>query len=125
MKPLGPIPPVFEAIGGELAIGGQTASALAANAGTTPLFVYSRDMLERRVAELRAAMPDRLGINYAIKANPFAPLLELMSGLVDGFDIASGGELAIAQAVGIDPARISFAGPGKRDAELEAAIPHA
>ncbi len=122
MKPLGPIPPGFEAIGGELAIGGQTASALAANAGTTPLFVYSRDMLERRVAELRAAMPDRLGINYAIKANPFAPLLELMSGLVDGFDIASGGELAIAQAVGIDPARISFAGPGKRDAELEAAI---
>ena len=122
MKPLGPIPPGFEAIDGELAIGGQTASALAERAGTTPLFVYSRDMLEHRVADLRAAMPARLGINYAIKANPFAPVLQLMSGLVDGFDIASGGELAIAQAAGIDPARISFAGPGKRDAELEAAI---
>ena len=79
-------------------------------------------MLERRVADLRAAMPTRLGINYAIKANPFAPVLQLMSGLVDGFDIASGGELAIAQAAGIDPARISFAGPGKRDTELEGAI---
>jgi diaminopimelate decarboxylase len=45
-----------------------------------------------------------------------------MAGLVDGFDIASGGELAIVRAAGIDPARISFAGPGKRDAELEAAI---
>ena len=122
MKPLGPIPPGFEAIGGELAIGGQTASALAERAGTTPLFVYSRDILERRVADLRAAMPARLGINYAIKANPFAPVLQLMSGLVDGFDIASGGELAIAQLAGIDPARISFAGPGKRDAELEVAI---
>ncbi len=122
MKPLGPIPPGFEAIGGELAIGGQAASALAERAGTMPLFVYSRDMLERRVADLRAAMPARLGINYAIKANPFAPVLQLMSGLVDGFDIASGGELAIAQGAGIDPARISFAGPGKRDTELEAAI---
>ncbi|MGB3379145.1 MAG: pyridoxal-dependent decarboxylase, exosortase A system-associated [Allopontixanthobacter sediminis] len=122
MKPLGPIPPGFEAIGGELAIGGHTASALAEQAGTTPLFVYSRAMLERRVADLRAAMPARLGINYAIKANQFAPVLQLMSGLVDGFDIASGGELAIAQAAGIDPARISFAGPGKRETELEAAI---
>ena len=122
MKPLGPIPPGFETIGGELAVGGQTASVLAERAGTTPLFVYSRHLLERRVAELRAAMPPRLGINYAIKANPFAPVLQLMSGLVDGFDIASGGELAIAQAAGIDPGRISFAGPGKRDAELEAAI---
>jgi diaminopimelate decarboxylase len=122
MKPLGPIPAGFEAIGGELAIGGQTASALTDRAGATPLFVYSRTLLERRVAELRAAMPERLGINYAIKANPFAPVLQVMLGLVDGFDIASGGELAMAQAAGIDPAKISFAGPGKRDAELEAAI---
>ena len=44
-----------------------------------------------------------------------------MSELVDGFDIASGGELDLREA-GVDPARISFAGPGKRDAELEAAI---
>jgi diaminopimelate decarboxylase len=45
-----------------------------------------------------------------------------MAGLVDGFDIASSGELAICQSAGIDAARISFAGPGKRDDELEAAI---
>jgi diaminopimelate decarboxylase len=45
-----------------------------------------------------------------------------MSELVDGFDIASAGELAMAIGAGVDPARISFAGPGKRDAELEAAI---
>ncbi len=45
-----------------------------------------------------------------------------MAGLVDGFDIASGGELAIVLKAGIDPARVSFAGPGKRDSELEAAI---
>ncbi|MXP46497.1 pyridoxal-dependent decarboxylase, exosortase A system-associated [Altererythrobacter luteolus] len=122
MKPLGPIPQGYETKDGQLAIGGKTARDLVAEGGDTPLFVYSRELLDRRMADLRAAMPDRVGINYAIKANPFAPVLEHMAGLVDGFDIASGGELTMAQAAGLDPEKISFAGPGKRDAELEAAI---
>lgn len=124
MKPkaLGPIPTGYETKDGELAIGGMTASQLAERAGRTPLFVYSSALLEQRVQQLRVALPSRLGLNYAIKANPYEPVLKLMSGLVDGFDIASGGELGIAVAAGINPARISFAGPGKRDDELEAAI---
>ncbi|OYX64841.1 MAG: pyridoxal-dependent decarboxylase, exosortase A system-associated [Novosphingobium sp. 32-60-15] len=122
MKPLGPIPAGYDALNGELVIAGQTVTALVAKAGGTPLFVYSRELLDQRVATLRAAMPKRLALHYAVKANPFGPVLEHMAGLVDGFDIASGGELAIVQAAGIDPARVSFAGPGKRDAELEAAI---
>jgi len=67
-------------------------------------------------------MPSRLAIHYAVKANPYAPVLQLMAGLVDGFDIASAGELAMVDTAGIAPERVSFAGPGKRDAELEAAI---
>lgn len=122
MKPLGPIPAGYETQDGELAIGGRTASALVAEAGDTPLFVYSRSHLDQRVASLRAAMPDRLGINYAVKANPFAPVIDHMTGLVDGFDIASGGELEMVLAAGIEPDRVSFAGPGKRDVELKAAI---
>jgi diaminopimelate decarboxylase len=122
MKPLGPIPAGFAAIDGELAIAGRKVSALVEEAGGTPLFVYAADRLRARVADLRAAMPERLALHYAVKANPFAPLLGLMTGLVDGFDIASGGELTMVRAAGIDPARVSFAGPGKRDAELEAAI---
>ena len=119
-KPLGPIPPGFTKIDGELAIGRRRASDLAA-AGT-PLFVYSRTMIEARVAKLRAVLPERIRIHYAIKANSFAPLLQAMCELVDGLDVASGGELAMARAAGADPARISFAGPGKRDEELRAAI---
>lgn len=121
MKPLGPIPPGFATIDGELAIGGRKASALAAEAGT-PLFVYDGALISARVAALRAALPERLGLHYAMKANPFAPLLRHMARLVDGFDIASGGELAMAEAAGVAAERISFAGPGKRDADLEAAI---
>ena len=122
MKPLGPIPAGYETKDGELCVGGQSARELVAEGGATPLFVYSRDHLTQRVADLRAAMPERLKINYAIKANPFAPVLEHMATLVDGFDIASSGELTMAQMAGLDPAKISFAGPGKRDEELEAAL---
>jgi diaminopimelate decarboxylase len=121
-KPTGPIPSGYYAIDGQLAIGGRKVSALVDEAGDTPLFVYSRDLLAQRVAELRAAMPERLAIHYAMNGNPFPPLLEFMNGLVDGFDLASGGEMELALAAGVSAENMSFAGPGKRDRELEAAI---
>lgn len=122
MKPLGPIPPGFGVIDGVLAIDGTPVTALAEQAGMTPLFVYSAALLRIKFAHLRAVMPSRLAIHYAVKANPYQPILRLFSELVDGFDIASGGELAMLREAGIDPAKVSFAGPGKRVAELEAAI---
>lgn len=122
MKPLGPIPEGFVAIEGVLAIDGVVVTELVQRAGDTPLFAYSSQMIGAQVARLRVAMPDRLALHYAVKANPYRPLLEMMARLVDGFDIASGGELEIAHAAGLDPAQISFAGPGKRDRELHAAI---
>ncbi len=123
MKPLGPIPEGYAARDGVLAIdGAKITDIIAQSGGQTPLFVYSSNRLRARVSQLRAAMPERLAIHYAMKANPFRPLLRLMNTLVDGFDIASGGELGMALAAGVDPARISFAGPGKRDMELQAAI---
>ena len=121
-KPLGPIPAGYEALDGELAIGGLTASELVERGGSTPCFVYSRVHLDKRVADLRAALPARIGLNYAVKANPHTDVIAHMAPLVDGFDIASAGELSMLQAQQIDARRISFAGPGKRDDELEAAI---
>jgi len=122
MKPLGPIPQGYYAIDGVLAVAGRPVTEWVEQAGETPLFLYSADMIRARVTQLRAAMPERLALHYAVKANPFRPVLELFAGLVDGFDIASGGELALVQAAGIDAGLVSFAGPGKRDRELEAAI---
>ncbi|MES2753759.1 MAG: pyridoxal-dependent decarboxylase, exosortase A system-associated [Pseudomonadota bacterium] len=116
MKPTGPIPPDFEQ--GRLALGGREFADLA-EAGT-PLFVYDFGIVADRLARLRAAFPG-IDLHYAIKANPFAPLLTAMAPLVDGLDVASAGELATALAVKSGTA-ISFAGPGKRDAELKAAI---
>jgi len=123
MKAMGAIPAGWSADrGGMLLIGGQRADKLVDAAGDTPMFVYDSAMLTARVAALRIAMPAGLSIHYAMKANPFAPLLAHMAGLVDGIDIASGGELHLAVAASISPQHISFAGPGKRDRELRAAI---
>lgn len=122
MKPLGPIPAGFEGQDGVLLVSGRPVTEWVEHAGGTPLFLYPADRVRARVAQLRAAMPERLALHYAVKANPFVPLLEHMNGLVDGFDIASGGELALTTKAGIDPRLVSFAGPGKRDVELEAAI---
>ncbi|MBB6189994.1 diaminopimelate decarboxylase [Sphingobium wenxiniae] len=122
MKPMGPIPPHFSGEDDMLLIGGCGAASLADEAGDTPLFVYDMGIVEAQVRSLRQAMPDALAIHYAMKANPHPPLLARMAGLVDGFDVASGGELALALEAGMDPAHISFAGPGKRDDELTATI---
>lgn len=122
MKPLGPIPAGFTARDGVLMVGARPVTEWVEEIGVTPLFLYSERHIRDRIAAFRAAMPERLGLHYAIKANPFVPLLECMQGLVDGFDVASGGELRTLTGIGVEGARISFAGPGKRDAELEAAI---
>lgn len=122
MKPLGPIPAGFGVTNGELTIGGLAVRALVERAGDTPLFVYSGDLIRQRVAALRSAMPDRLKIHYAVKANPLQTIVQQIDEIVDGFDIASGGELELLRAAGVDLGRVSFAGPGKRDAELELAI---
>jgi len=122
MKPMGPIPPFFEDEEGMLLIGGSGAASLVDEAGDTPLFVYDMGIVERQVRAFRDAMPPSLSLHYAVKANPYASLLERMAKLVDGFDVASGGELTRALEAGMDAAHISFAGPGKRDDELLVAI---
>jgi len=107
---------------GELLVGGQTISRLAARVGQTPFYAYDRGLLRARIAHLRAALPPAIKLHYAMKANPMPALVGLMAGLVDGIDVASAGELKVALDAGADPAEISFAGPGKRDPELWQAV---
>lgn len=107
---------------GELVVGGQRLSRLTARVGRTPFYAYDRSLLHRRVAELRGTLPRAVRLHYAMKANPFPPLVCAMAGLVDGIDVASGGELLVALDAGAAPQEISFAGPGKREAELRQAL---
>ncbi|HEV2818809.1 MAG TPA: pyridoxal-dependent decarboxylase, exosortase A system-associated [Allosphingosinicella sp.] len=121
-KAMGPIPAGYAADEDfMLLVGGRRADALVAEAGDTPLFVYDLGLIDARVARFRAAFAD-VHLHYAIKANSYGPLLRHVARHVDGLDIASAGELDFALEAGADAARISFAGPGKRDADLAEAI---
>lgn len=120
MKVAGPIPAGLEADShGRLLIGGRNVEALVDEAGGTPLFVYDSARIRRQVERFRACFSGDVALHYAVKANPYRPLLELLAASVDGFDVASAGELGRVAHFGLP---ISFAGPGKRDAELETAM---
>ncbi|MFN6994661.1 MAG: pyridoxal-dependent decarboxylase, exosortase A system-associated [Aquincola tertiaricarbonis] len=107
---------------GELVIGGERLSLLAERVGQTPFYAYDRGALRQRVSELRQALPPQVKLHYAMKANPMPAVVGFMAGLVDGIDVASAGELKVALDAGADPAEVSFAGPGKTEAELRRAV---
>ena len=112
----------FRSAGSELLVNGQPISRIAARVGHTPFYVYDRSLLDARVAQLRAALPKAIKLHYAMKANPMPALVCHMARLVDGIDVASAGELLVALDAGADPQEISFAGPGKTEAELHQAV---
>ena len=120
MKPHGRIPRWFKAAP-QLIIGDRDVASLIEQAGSTPLFVYDLAIVGDRIAALRAALPLTVGIHYAVKANPHPLMVTAIAPLVDGLDIASGGELALVREL-VPDIPVSFAGPGKRDGEIEAAI---
>ena len=113
-KAIGPIPPEFAA--SDLPV-----AEWISEAGSTPLYVYDFGIVRGRIARLRAALPSGVHVHYAVKANPYAPLLSAIAPRVDGMDVASAGELEKVTAV-MTSKTVSFAGPGKRDAEIAAAI---
>jgi diaminopimelate decarboxylase len=90
----------------------------------TPFFLYDADLVRARIERIRNAFKDVVRIYYAVKANPNLQLLKSVRDTADGLDISSVGEIEQAIAAGYDPSCLSFAGPGKSEAELEFAIEH-
>ncbi len=88
----------------------------------TPLYVYDLDVIDRQVADLQGVLPPNAELAYAVKANPALAVVSHLGSLGLGADVASGGELATAVQAGIPAERIVMTGPGKRDAELHAAV---
>jgi diaminopimelate decarboxylase len=114
--------PDFGVRGGRLLIGGMPVDRLADRVGSTPFYAYDRRLLTERVGDLRTALPQEVKIHYAIKANPMPAVVQHMAGLVDGFDVASGGELKTVLDTAMPVSEISFAGPGKSHDELARAV---
>ena len=104
-----------------LQIGGMPLTRLAQRVGRTPFYAYDRAAITARVAELRQQLPAGVLLHYAVKANPMPAVVQHLASLVDGLDVASAREMHVALDAGIAPGHVSFAGPGKTDAELACA----
>ncbi|ELX08764.1 diaminopimelate decarboxylase LysA [Janthinobacterium sp. HH01] len=112
----------FPVLEDELQLGGIRLTRLAERVGRTPFYAYERNHIATRVATLRQVLPEGVHLHYAVKANPMPALVQMMAGLVDGFDVASGGEMKVALDAGMPADGVSLAGPGKRDEELRCAV---
>jgi diaminopimelate decarboxylase len=112
-------PEASEIRDGRLTIGGCDATELAREFGT-PVYAVAEDDLRSRAREFTAAMGDG-EVVFASKAFPCTAVLRVFHEEGLSVDVASGGELALAQRAGFTGERIVFHGNAKSLAELELA----
>ncbi|SFR71104.1 diaminopimelate decarboxylase [Agromyces sp. CF514] len=109
---------------GVLEIGGVAVTELAERFGT-PLHVYDEQGLRRQIRRfvdgLQARWPDS-EVLFASKSLPAVGMYRIAQEEGLSVDIAGGGELRLALAAGVDPARLHFHGNAKTDAELRMAL---
>ena len=107
---------------GILCVGGQRVTDVMAGVGPVPAYLYDSGLIRQRIESLKSTLPGAVSLHYAMKANPMPEVVDLVSGLVNGLDIASAGELEVALKTQCNPRDMSFAGPGKKIPELAAAV---
>ncbi|MDH5593891.1 MAG: pyridoxal-dependent decarboxylase, exosortase A system-associated [Gammaproteobacteria bacterium] len=112
----------FQVIDDCLQIAGIPLTEVVKKTGMTPFYAYDSNLISQRIKYLKKILPADIHLHYAIKANPMQEVVSHVASMVDGLDVASGGELEIALASGMAPGKISFAGPGKTEKELTSAI---
>ncbi|MEU1625501.1 type III PLP-dependent enzyme [Streptomyces sp. NPDC020096] len=86
-----------------------------------PAYVYDLAALRRHSRAIRAILPDRVELLYAAKANSDPRLLQVLGEQVDGFEVASAGELGHVRRL-LPKASVAFGGPGKSAVELAQAL---
>jgi len=103
-----------------MAIPAEVLAAIGESTRPVCVYVYDLDAFGARIAATRAALPPGTRLMYAMKANPFPAVVAKAAHECDGIEVASGGELALALAMGAHS--IVFGGPAKTDQELAAAV---
>jgi diaminopimelate decarboxylase/siderophore synthetase component len=83
-------------------------------------YVYDLGTLVEQVKAVRVALPERCELYYAIKANGHPAVLSTLAAGVEGFEVASLGEIDKALAAGAS--RLLFSGPAKTDAQIAGAL---
>lgn len=88
----------------------------------TPFYYYDEEILQKTLDVVSAHQTDKLHVHYAVKANSNARILSQISTKGLGADCVSGNEVLAAVAAGFSPDKIVFAGVGKADWEIKAAL---
>jgi diaminopimelate decarboxylase len=112
----------FKASNNQLLVGGHTLEHIEKLVGRTPFYAYDKQLLADKVERLNSALPSKISLHYAIKANPLPSLVHFMVDKVSGFDVASKKEMLLALQSGMPKEDISFAGPGKSIDDIQASI---
>ncbi|MET9508756.1 type III PLP-dependent enzyme [Streptomyces flavidovirens] len=95
--------------------------ALALPSTELPAYLYDLAALREHAETVRAALPARVELYYAAKANPDPEILAALAPYVDGYEVSSGGELThVHEAVPGHP--LAFGGPGKTPREITTAL---
>ncbi|MBD1584449.1 pyridoxal-dependent decarboxylase, exosortase A system-associated [Pseudoalteromonas sp. S16_S37] len=105
-----------------LLINGLGLDRVQAIAGSLPCYVYDKSLIKARIQALKAAMPEKLNIHYAMKANPSPSVVHFISQMLDGLDVASHQELKLALETNTPAFDISMAGPGKSEEDIASAV---
>ncbi|WP_216900032.1 diaminopimelate decarboxylase [Nocardia alni] len=105
---------------GQITVGGVVLADIADQYGT-PTYVLDETEVRRRCQAYRKYFPDAEVI-YAAKAMLTKGIVRWVAEEGLSVDVCSAGELAIALAAGVDPARIVLHGSGKPLSELESAM---
>jgi diaminopimelate decarboxylase len=89
----------------------------------TPLYVYSkRTLLDHYDRFAQAFSPLNAVICFSVKSCQNLSILRMLEDRGAAFDVVSGGELRRVMEIGADPSRVVFAGVGKTDVEIRAAL---
>ena len=89
----------------------------------TPVYIYSKNTFLDHLTKMQKAYSEiDTTICYSVKASGNINILKTLAEAGSGFDIVSGGELFRAQQAGADCSKIVYAGVGKTDTEIVAAL---
>ena len=112
--------------GKELSISGISATALAQEFATPAFIMDEADFRARAISwddALKSAFGENAGtVYYAAKAFLCTEVARWIKDIGIGIDVCTGGELAVALAGGVDPAKIELHGNNKSVAEINKAL---
>jgi diaminopimelate decarboxylase len=108
-------------IGSELLIGEVPINKIVEKS-LTPAYIYNGDVIANQVQRVLNALGPETQLVFSIKSNPSIGVCQVIAQQGIGCEVASIGELILAQKAGFPADKTLFIGPGKTDEELELAV---